>query len=92
MQTKLTAACNAAANELGRRGVPQRYWSCGSIGDDRIFLVLADREWQVGYAERGEITVFLRTEQSNLALDRFVAEAERACAATERHVAFSDAD
>jgi len=92
MRTKLSVACDAAADELSERGVPERVWSCGRVADDRIYLTFDEDVWEVGYAERGDTTVYLRTKESNQALDRFVREAERAWSAVNRHVTFGDAD
>ena len=74
--------CREAAAALQGRSIPDRYWSCGQIGDDRIHLIDVDGSWQVGYAERGDVRVILRTSDSIEAVNTFVDEVSRSYEST----------
>jgi hypothetical protein len=61
-----------AAAALRDRGVPERFWSCGELGDARLSLLRRTDDWAIAYCEKGALDVLARTAQADEAVAMFV--------------------
>jgi hypothetical protein len=75
--TSIEEAYAVISRQLKVAGIPERYWSCGSIGDDRWSITRAEDSWSIGYQERGAWNAQYTVDDTDEAIENFVEQVTR---------------
>lgn len=76
---------------LESTGLPDRYWSVGTLDDDRLCLLRDRGQWVAGYCERGSFDPEFTEDDTGSAISRFVALVRAVANSTEASSAATEA-
>lgn len=80
-----------AREAMTATGIPDRFWSVGTLQDDRYCLLYSDQQWIGGYFERGSFEVEFVVWDSQAAISQFVSRVEPTYRSTTARAAGSRA-